>query len=101
MRRVHKPKLFEIGHDVAHRGRRQGHRDQARQIARADRLAGREITFDDLAEDLARAFVELREARLARSEGNLLGHRPLSPSWSQNCPAGRPKTSLVVTDGAT
>ena len=36
-------------------------RQQARDVARADRLAGRQIGLDDLAEDLARALVELRQ----------------------------------------
>ena len=45
------------------------------EIARADRLAGRQIALDDLAEDLARALVELREAGLRSAERNVLGHQ--------------------------
>src|SRR4029079_6701257 len=59
---------------------RQRHRDDAREIARADGLAGCEVALDDLAEDLARALVELGEPRLRRSGGKVLGHRPFSPS---------------------
>ena len=41
--------MLQVRHDVADRGRRQRHRQQARQIARADRLAGREVGLDDRA----------------------------------------------------
>ena len=90
VRRIDEAELLEVRHDVAHRGRRQRHRDDAREIARADRLAGREIALDDLAEDLARALVELREARLGRSGGTVLGHRPCL----------RPGPRIVHQDGA-
>ena len=66
VRRIDEPGMLQVRHDVAHRGRRQRHRDDAGEIARADRLAGRQIALDDLAEDLARALVELREAGLRR-----------------------------------
>src|SRR5262249_32495984 len=46
-----------------------------RQIARADRLAGRQIAVDDLAKDLARALVERNEARLARADWDVLCHK--------------------------
>ncbi len=85
VRRIDEAELLEVRHDVAHGGRRQGHRDDAREVARADRLAGRQIAFDDLAEDLARALVELREARLRWSERNVLRHRSLR-HLHQNCP---------------
>ena len=59
---------FQIGHDVSDRGRRQRSRQDARDIAGADRLAGREISVHDLAENLARALVQLRQAKaLARA----------------------------------
>ena len=61
MRRVDQSELLEIRHDVAHRSRRQGHRQDARQIARTDRFAGRQIALDDQAKDFARALVELRK----------------------------------------
>ncbi len=74
VRRIDQAELFEVLHDVAHRRRRQGHRDNARNIARADRLAGREITLDDVPEYLARALVELCKTDLGRADGNVLRH---------------------------
>jgi hypothetical protein len=59
VRRVDEAGFLEVLHDVAHRGRRQGHGQDLRQVARTHRLAGRQIALDDLAEDLARALVEL------------------------------------------
>jgi hypothetical protein len=73
VRRIDQPELLEIGHHVAHRGRRQRGRDQARDVARADRLAGCQIAFDDLTEDLARALVELGEAHLRRADRDVVG----------------------------
>ena len=66
VRRVDQAELLEVGHDVADRGRRQRHRQDAADVARADRLAGVEIGLDDPAEDLARAPVE----RLQRRAGD-------------------------------
>ena len=66
VRRVNQAKLFEILHHIAHGGGRQRHRQQARDMARADRLAAGEIGIDDLTEDLARALVEVRQGCLAR-----------------------------------
>src|SRR6266540_4274897 len=63
VRRVDQAETLEVRHDVAHRGRRQRHRQRATEIARADRLAGRKISLDDALEDLARALVELAQAR--------------------------------------
>ena len=74
VRRIDQAELLQVLHDVAHRSRRQRHRDDPRQVARADRLAGREIALDDLAKDLARALVELGEADFARADRNVLGH---------------------------
>ena len=76
MRRVDQAELLEIGHHVAHRGRRQRHRDQARDVARADRLAGREITLDDLTKNVARALVELGEPGIRRDQADriVMGH---------------------------
>ncbi len=50
--------MLEIGHDVAHRGGRQAHRQQTADIARSDRLAGLEIALDNAPEDLAGALVD-------------------------------------------
>ena len=50
-------------------------------IARADRLAGGEIAFDDLPENLARALVELREADLRRADRDVVDET--GPSGSQ------------------
>ena len=57
--RVDQPRQLQIGHDIAHRRRRQRHRQQAGDVARADRLPGGEIAIDDLAEDFPRALVGL------------------------------------------
>ena len=72
--RIDQAQLLEVLHDVAHRGRRQRHRNDSRQVARADRLAGREIALDDLAKNLARTIVELGEADFARADRNIVGH---------------------------
>ena len=79
VRRIDQPELFEIGHDVAHRSRRQGHRQDARQIARADRLAGREIALDDLAKNLARTLVELGEAQLVHAQRKVMAGQDAKP----------------------
>ena len=77
MRRIDQAELLEIRHHVADRGRRQRHRDQARNVARADRFAGREIAFDDLTKNVARALVELGEPGMRRDQANriVVGHR--------------------------
>ena len=49
------------------------HRNDSRQIARADRLAGREIALDDLAKNLARPLVELGETDVVRPDRNVMG----------------------------
>src|SRR6478609_1202069 len=58
--REDEPELFQVRHHVADGGRRQRNRQQALQISRTDRLAGRQITLDDLTENLARTLVERR-----------------------------------------
>ena len=83
MRRVDEAELLEIRHDIAHRGRRQGHRQNARQIARADRLAGRQIALDHLAEDFARTLVELGQAQLVGADRNIVGRHGQSPPIPQ------------------
>src|SRR5262249_25405665 len=75
VRCVDQTELLEVGHDVANRSRRQRRGDQARQVARADRLPGGQIALDDLPENLARALVELRQTDLRRPDRNVLGHR--------------------------
>ena len=85
VRGVDQPELLEVRHHVAHGGRRQRGGDQARDIARAHRLAGRQIALDDLAENLARALVELREADLALADLDIARHQRSfirDPSWS-------------------
>src|SRR5664280_2317807 len=79
MRGEDQAELLEVRHHVAHRGRRQGDRQQARQIARPDRLAGGEIAFDDVAENLARALVERRQAHLVRADRDVVGSHGLTP----------------------
>jgi len=73
VRRVDQAELLEVLHHVAHRGGRQRHRQQARQVARADRIAADEIGIDDAAEDLARPRVEAGED--ARFDGGGIGGR--------------------------
>ena len=51
-------------------------------MARAHRLAGRQILVDDMAEDLARTLVELREADFGRSDANVDGQGVLPGSSS-------------------
>jgi hypothetical protein len=77
VRRIDQAELLEVGHDVAHRGRRQRRGDQSRQVARTERLAGGEIALDDLTENLARTLVELRQADLRTADGHVL--RQLNP----------------------
>src|ERR1700756_4468317 len=79
MRGINQAQLFEIGHDIAHRSRRQGHWQDARQIARADRLAGCKIALDDQAKDLARTFVELCETQLVRAKREFVAGQNLAP----------------------
>ena len=79
VRRIDQAELLEVRHDVAHRSGRQRRGDQPRQIARAERLAGGQIALDDLAENLARALVELRQADLRPADGNVLRHAKPSP----------------------
>ena len=68
VRRVDQSQLLKIRHHVAHRGRRQRHRDKARDVARAYRLAGGQIALDDLAEDIPRPLVELRQSGVRRDQ---------------------------------
>ena len=69
VRGVDQPQMLQIRHDVADRGRRQGHRQMPRQIARAHGIAGRQIALDDLPEDGARALVELLQLGEAAGGG--------------------------------
>jgi len=77
MRRVDQPERFEIRHHIAHRGRRQRHRDQARNVARADGFAGREITLDDLTKNIPRTLVKLGKPGIRRDQADriVVGHR--------------------------
>src|SRR3569623_1257075 len=67
--------MLEVRHPVAHRGRRQGHRQDARQVAGADRLARREVALDDRAEDLARALVQRRKRDLGCADRYVVGRQ--------------------------
>jgi len=67
VRREQQPGLLQVRHDVADGGRRQVDVEPLRQRARADRLAGLEIGVDDVAQNLARAFVQFGNHRLSRS----------------------------------
>src|SRR5664279_3756262 len=79
MRGEDQAELLEVRHHVAHRSRRQRDRQQARQIARAERLAGGEIALDDVAENLARALVERRQAYSVRADRDVVGSHGLTP----------------------
>ena len=48
----------QVGHHVADGGRRQVHRQPARERAAADRLAGLHVLFDDLAQNRGGAGIE-------------------------------------------
>src|SRR6478609_8932949 len=93
--REDEPELFQVRHHVADGGRRQRYRQQARQISRTDGLAGRQITLDDLTENLARTLVERRETNLCRSNRNVVrrqGSTPRTPTidhWGGLVQAGR------------
>ena len=76
MRRVDQAELLEVRHHVADRGRRQRHGDQARNVARADGFAGRQIALDDLAKDIPRTLVELGKPGIRRDQADrfVVGH---------------------------
>src|ERR1700674_2263804 len=79
MRGINQAECLEIRHHIAHRGRRQRYRDQARNVARPDRFAGRQITLDDLTKYVPRALVELGQPGMRRDQANrfVVGHRLL------------------------
>src|SRR5437763_16572333 len=72
MRRIEEPRLFKVRHDVANRRRRQVLTEEARQCARADRLAGLHIAVDDQPEDLPAAQVQFADRRWRRRWGHAL-----------------------------
>jgi hypothetical protein len=72
MRRIDQARILEIHHHIAHRGRRQIQGQNSRDGTRSDGLAGVEIGFDEAAEDVARALVELGEPRQALIDQGLL-----------------------------
>src|SRR5258707_835258 len=99
MWRVDQAERFEVRHHVAHRGRRQRHRDQARDIARAHRLAGREKTLDDLTKNVARALVELGQTGIRSDQANriVVGHQLFPPRPSNlSIPEAGDKRALAV-----
>src|SRR6202040_1079598 len=78
--------LFQVRHHVAHRSRRQRHRNDAGEIARADRLPARQIALDHLAKDLARALVKLSKPGLVSAARNVVGGHGELPSYGDNWP---------------
>src|SRR5690242_21795474 len=72
MRCKDKAEMFEVRHDVADGGGGERDRQDAREIARADGLAGREIALDDQTEDLARALVQRRQRDLRCADRNIV-----------------------------
>ncbi|MCY1303284.1 hypothetical protein D9M70_529820 [compost metagenome] len=58
MRRVDETEIFEIAHHIANGSGRERHRQEPRQIARAERLAARQIGFHDATENFARALIQ-------------------------------------------
>ena len=75
VRGVDQSEFLEILHHVANRGRRQRGRQQAREMARAQGFAGREIGLDDAAEDFARTGVEIgQRAGFGRGLVGEVGH---------------------------
>src|SRR5258707_13633720 len=88
MRRIDEAELLQVRHHRAHGGGRQRGVDPPGNIARADRLAGRQIGFDHLAENVARAFVELGEADLLRADRYVLGQGRSSSGDTTIVPSG-------------
>jgi hypothetical protein len=74
MRRLDQAEPFKIGHHIANGRRRQRRRQKARNIARADRLSGRQIGVDNLPENLARALIELGQAKTGIGRRNTFDH---------------------------
>src|SRR6202051_2346470 len=76
MRGINQAECLEIRHHIAHRGRRQRYREQARNVARPDRFAGRQITLDDLTKYVPRTLVELGEPGMRCDQANriVVGH---------------------------
>ena len=66
VRRIYEAEFFELLHHVANRGRRKGRRQQARQVAGADRFARDEIGVDDPLEDVLRALVKADQGCFGR-----------------------------------
>ena len=58
MGRIEQAHGLQVRHDIADRGRRQGQRQALGQGARADRLAGGQKGFHQMAEDFARALAQ-------------------------------------------
>src|SRR3954464_7672407 len=107
MRRVDQAELLEVRHHVTDRGRRQRHRDQTRNVARADGFAGREITLDDLTKNVPRALVELSEPGIRRDQADriVVSHwhsfqlNPICPSLGADT-SGILSTSLTALAAA-
>ena len=86
VRRVDQPELLEILHHIADRGGRQRDRQHAREMPGADGFAGRQIRFDDAAEDFARRGRSGSPGRRLRRGGRR--GRP----WREEWPGTRRKT---------
>ena len=68
VRREQQAGVRQVGHHVADGGRRQVHRQPARQRAAADRLAGFHVLLDDLPQHRGRTGIETRRQRGTRGE---------------------------------
>ena len=88
VRRVEQAEILQVGHDVADGGGRQRLGELAGERPRADRLAGLDIALDHLAQDLARALVQLGDrGRLSlareRPRGRRRGYRYGKSPWKK------------------
>jgi hypothetical protein len=74
MGRIDQPQLLQVLHHIADGGGGQRYREHPREMARSDRLSGREVGFDDAPEYFARTRVEMRQgAGFGAIDGS--GHR--------------------------
>ena len=92
MGRKNQSRMFEIRHHIADRGRRQRGLQQTRQMARANRLARRQITLDNLLENVTRTLIEVHHPQIGTARTlrqGILRH--------QNHP--NPNTSSIILYG--
>src|SRR6267378_3301266 len=77
MRRVEQAEILQVGHDVADGGGRQRLGELAGERPRANRLAGLDIAFDDVAQDLAGTLIQLGDrSGLPLARGTIREDRP-------------------------